>query len=217
MLVPVLAVLLSVLASYNFKWWTAPVFTFITYVGFQLIADLYTFGVASLFGIIGANWLHITVLIIFATAIRFAVTNFEKRKTKIIYVTGMVFVLAMFDLIAQAQTMTFGELVDEELSPTLSEITILDERLREDIVIDDEETIHQILNDYSDMTLRSGVGARVSYRDAITIETLRRGGGSTRMWIGESGIRLSLNHVYRVEDHNELYDFLHEIMEEELE
>ncbi|MDQ0353054.1 hypothetical protein J2R98_002915 [Alkalibacillus filiformis] len=216
MLVVVLAVL-SVLASFNFKGWTAPVFTFVTYVGFHLVVDLYRYGVASLFETIGANWLHIIVLMIFATAIRYAVTAFEERRTKVFYIFGMVCLLVIFDLIAQAQTTTFGEVVDEELSPALSEITILGGQRRSDIVIDDEEIIDQILNDHRDMTLRSGVVAMIGSANSVALQTTRRGGGRTLIMVDENGIRFSFRNEYRVEDDNGLYEFLNEIIDEEQE
>ncbi|MDV2582772.1 hypothetical protein [Alkalibacillus haloalkaliphilus] len=217
MIVVVLAVLLSVLASFNFKGWTAPVFTFVTYVGFHLIADLYRYGVTSLFETIAANWLHIIVLMIFATAIRYAVTAFEERRTKIVYIFGMVCLLAVFDLMAQAQTTTFGEVVEEELDPDLSEITILgDGRSGGDIVIDDEKMIDEFLNDYRDMTLRGGVLTMVGTENSVRLQT-RSGGGRARMLVDEHGIRFSIRNEYRVEDDNGLYEFLNEIIKEEQE
>ncbi|GEN45576.1 hypothetical protein [Alkalibacillus haloalkaliphilus] len=215
MFVVVLAVLLSVLASFNFKGWTAPVFTFVTYVGFHLIADLYRYGVTSLFETIAANWLHIIVLMIFATAIRYAVTAFEERRTKVFYIFGMVCLLAVFDLIAQAQTTTFGEVVEEELGPDLLEITILGEQSSDDIVIDDEELIDEFLNDYRDMTLRGGVLTMMRAENSVRLQA-RSNGGRTLIMVDEHGIRLSLD-TYRVEDDNGLYEYLNEIIEEEQE
>ncbi|GAA0454383.1 hypothetical protein [Alkalibacillus silvisoli] len=216
-LVPVLAVLFSILASNNFKWWTAAFFTIITYIGFQLIFDLYLYGVTSVVDIIASNWVFIGVLTVFSTSIRLALTAVTGRLMKVAFVFVMVLILAGFTVITQVQTTTLGEVLKDEEIEEVQEITINPSGLvpwdPNEVVVDDEETINRILSGFNDLTLRSGVS--IPPEDRIFLNIDQRV-GQKRIEVDEHFIRVGvMSGSYRVDEQNELYQFIQELIESE--